>query len=169
MNDRNPYAPPEARMEQLLAPVAVPALWNPKAAAGWSLVFSPIFGAVLQMKNWQALGELERAASARSWAIGSGVYLILLSIVSLALPDSKALDALSKVAALVLLITWYYANGKAQQSHVIAKFGRSYPRRGWTKPLLLALLVYMAYVAVAVALALVVEFGAEGLRLPRYR
>jgi hypothetical protein len=157
MNDRNPYAPPEVDVAPSVAPIAMPALWNPKAAAGWSLIFTPVFGAVLHMKNWQALGQREKAASARMWAIGSAAYLVLLTIISMALPDSKALDALTKVAGLALLIAWYYANGKAQQSHVLARFGAGYPRRGWGRPLSLALLAYVGYLAVAVAIALLVD------------
>jgi hypothetical protein len=45
---------------------AAPALWNPNAAANWSLLFSPMFGAWLHMKNWAALGEPERAAARRT-------------------------------------------------------------------------------------------------------
>ena len=41
------------------------ALWNRSAAARWSLVFTPAFGAFVLMRNWHALGEPERAASAR--------------------------------------------------------------------------------------------------------
>jgi len=70
MNTRNPYAPPEAEVADVAGPAfleAAPALWNPAAAASWSLIFSPIFGSWLQMKNWQALGESEKAAKARTW------------------------------------------------------------------------------------------------------
>ena len=37
------------------------AIWNPDAAANWCLLFSPVFGTWLHMKNWRALGEPERA------------------------------------------------------------------------------------------------------------
>lgn len=33
------------------------ALWNPNAAANWSLLFTPLFGAYLHMLNWRSLGE----------------------------------------------------------------------------------------------------------------
>ena len=47
----NPYAPPTARVDDVATGDAAPALWNPNAAANWSLLFSPAFGAWLHMKN----------------------------------------------------------------------------------------------------------------------
>jgi len=155
MDDRNPYAPPKADLERMAVPVAVPALWNPGAAASWSLLFSPLFGAILHMKNWQAMGETQKAASARAWAIGIGVFFILLAIVSVVLPESKAIDSLSRFLGLGLLLTWYFASGKPQQAHVRAKFGENYPRRGWSKPLLLALLALIGYFLIAFVVVLV--------------
>ena len=51
----NPYAPPKAEVADVGRTEVAPALWNPNAAASWSLLFSPAFGAFLHMKNWQAL------------------------------------------------------------------------------------------------------------------
>ena len=69
MIERNPYAPPQADVEPVAVETpAAPSLWNPNAAASWSLIFTPIFGAILHMKNWEALGEPQKAAGARSWA-----------------------------------------------------------------------------------------------------
>ena len=62
----DPYAPPQT---DLSAPAAElennPPLWNPNAAAMWSLLFSPVFGALVHMKNWQAMGEPEKAAASK--------------------------------------------------------------------------------------------------------
>jgi hypothetical protein len=148
MNERNPYAPPKADLERVGAPAIAPALWNPSAAASWSLLFSPIFGAILHMKNWQALGETQKAAAARSWAIGIAAFFILLTLVSVVMPESRALDSLSRIGGLGLLLAWYFVSGKPQQTYVRTKFGDSYPRRGWSKPLLLALLVLTGYFAI---------------------
>ena len=35
-------------------------IWNPNAAANWSLIFTPAFGAYIQMLNWQRLGQEPR-------------------------------------------------------------------------------------------------------------
>ena len=40
------------------------AIWNPSAAAIWSLVFTPAFGVFIHMLNWQAPGQLQQAARA---------------------------------------------------------------------------------------------------------
>ncbi len=157
MNENNPYAPPKASVEPVEVRVAAPALWNPNAAASWSLLFSPIFGAILHMKNWQALGEAKKAESARAWAMGSLLFFVAVAIVSIALPDSKAVDGFGRAGGIGLLVAWYYANGKAQQGYVLAKFGKRYPKRGWIKPLLLALLALVGYIAAFAAIAVVVE------------
>jgi len=147
-NQRNPYAPPQADVETIDRPVAAaPALWNPNAAASWSLLFSPIFGAILHMKNWQALGETQKAATSKAWAIGSAICIAVLALSPVFVSDSKAMDALGRFSGLALLISWYYAVGKSQQTYVMAKFGKTYPRRGWSKPLLAAIGVLLGFFA----------------------
>jgi hypothetical protein len=66
MNQDNPYAPPKAAVEDVVTFEPSPALWNPNAAASWSLLFTPIFGSLLHMKNWQAMGNREKAASSKN-------------------------------------------------------------------------------------------------------
>ena len=136
-------------------PREAPRLWNPNAAASWSLLFSPIFGAILHMKNWEALGEPAKAAQAKSWAIVSVIFLVVVILASVALPDSKAIDLLSRVAGLALLLGWYYSSGKPQVAYILARYGKSYPRRGWAKPLLFAFLALLGLVLVSVVVGFV--------------
>ena len=150
--ERNPYAPPRSNVELTATPVAeAPPLWNPGAAAAWSLFFTPAFGAILHMKNWQALGEPQKAAASRAWAVGSLIFLFLMAISAIWIEESKALDALSRIAGFALLLSWYYASGKAQHSYVLERFGKTYPRRGWLVPILLALLAFAVFVAIIIA------------------
>jgi hypothetical protein len=44
-----------------------PALWNPNAAAGWSLLFSPAFGAFLHARNADAMGRPTEAKANKVW------------------------------------------------------------------------------------------------------
>lgn len=44
-----------------------PALWNPVAAVGWSLLFSPAFGAFLHARNADAMGRADEAKANRVW------------------------------------------------------------------------------------------------------
>jgi hypothetical protein len=141
MNEQhNPYAPPQSNVELAATPDALaPPLWNPNAAAILSLFFTPVFGALLHMKNWQALGEPQKAAASRGWAIGSAVFIVVWGIVSMFLGDSTTVNTFDRAAGLALLLSWYYGNGKPQTSYVLARFGKDYPRRGWAVPILIAL------------------------------
>lgn len=156
MTDHDRYAPPKASVEDL-APtgVAAPPLWNPNAAASWSLLFSPIFGAYLHMKNWEALGNAEKAAASRTWVILTVVYMVVMLLLTFMLPESKGIGALGRVGGFAVLIGWYYQIGKSQQSLVLARYGKTYPRRGWTWPLLVALGALVAYFALAFVVVLV--------------
>ncbi|MEO8152560.1 MAG: hypothetical protein ABI605_05775 [Rhizobacter sp.] len=151
----NPYAPPTANVEDVLQANESPPIWNPEVAARWSLLFSPIFGATIQMKNWQALGEPEKAAQARQWALGSIGFFALLMVAGIFLPESTSLNLGSRVAGLGLLIAWYTLNGKQQVAYVTAHFGKTYPRKNWGVPLLYALLSLVAFLVLVFVIAFV--------------
>ena len=147
--DANRYAPPNADVPEAAGTsrrraFAAPALWNPNGAANWCLLFSPIFGAWLHMKNWQALGEPGKAASARLWVIVSAVLIVGLSLLGAMNPLGPLLG-LGRLSAFVLLISWYFASARPQARYVQERFGRDYPRKGWLAPLLLALAAIVGY------------------------
>ena len=152
----NPYAPPRASVADVADGKVAPALWNPNAAASWSLLLSPAFGAILHLKNWQRLGEPGKAATSRIWAIVTVALLAVVIVASVLLPEAKALDAVSRVVGLALLLGWYFSIGRSQAAYVHARYGKGYPRRGCTKPLLLALLAFIAFIGLAIGIALVV-------------
>lgn len=135
----NPYAPPEAPVVAPALLESTPALWNPNAAASWSLLLTPIFGALLHMKNWRALGEPERAATSRNWALLGVTFLALSMVGTLVLPESRSLDSLGRAFGLALLLSWYFGSAKGQVAYVEKRFGKSYRRRPWAMPLLLGL------------------------------
>ncbi|MCF8207062.1 MAG: hypothetical protein K9J82_18410 [Methylotenera sp.] len=155
MSTPNPYAPPQADVLDLPQHEAAPPLWNPNAAASWSLLFSPIFGAWLHMKNWQAMGETEKAATSKTWLVTITVFLILLVLISVVLPESKGVDALARFGGFGLLVAWYYQIGKSQNAFVLARYGKGYPRKGWLKPLGIALLAWIAFFLVAVVIGVI--------------
>ncbi len=78
----NPDAPPKADVADIVDGQAAPALWNANAAASWSLLFSPAFGAFVHMKNWQALGEPAKASTAKTWGIATLLVLVVVSVAS---------------------------------------------------------------------------------------
>lgn len=151
----NRYAPPAAQVEDIVEQEVSPALWNPNAAANWSLLFSPAFGAFLHMKNWQVLGEPGKAASAKVWAILSLVVIAGFSCLAVVLPDNKGLDGATRSLGLVLLLTWYFSSGRAQAKYVKEHFGKDYPRKGWGKPILFALLILFGFFVAVFVLAFV--------------
>ena len=160
----NPYAPPTARVDDVITPAteAAPRLWNPNAAVNWSLLFSPAFGAWLHMKNWQALGEPQKAKAAKTWIVVSLVLILALSLASRLRPDSKGLDSATRSFGLVLLVAWYVSAGRAQALLVKQRFGKSYPRRGWAQPLLWAIGAVIGFFALVFVIAFVVGMaGAE--------
>ena len=57
-----------------------PALFNPKLVCALSLLFTPIFGAALQARNWTELGKTHEAAASRFW-VRSTVWLLILFVV----------------------------------------------------------------------------------------
>jgi len=148
----NSYAPPRASLDSPQTPAGPsPALWNPEAAAFWSLLFPPIFGALLHMTNWRALGEPALAASARRWVIASVVFYLIFLLVPFILPqsDGQLPDLALNAGAFVLLIAWYLASARGQAKYVKGRFGTGYRRRGWGKPLLRVVLAFGALLGAA--------------------
>lgn len=142
-NNPNPYAPPRANVSDVQASGdEAPALWNPNAAANWSLLFSPVFGALVQMKNWQALNEPEHASTSKAWAI----IALVLTLLSAAYSFVATGADFTRPSGLLILIIWYFANGKQQGKYVAERFGKDYPRKGWGTPLLLGILAFVALV-----------------------
>ena len=155
----NPFAPPRSEVADVVRGEAAPPLWNPNAAASWSLLLSPAFGAFLHMKNWQALGEPDKAATAKTWFIVILFLLVGVILLSAFMPEVKALDGLSRIVSIALLLSWYFSSARSQVAFVTGRFGTNYPRRGWLKPISLALLALVGVIAVAVAVALVAAPG----------
>ncbi len=156
--EQNPYSPPDSLIVEPTpsgGSQPVPALWNPNAAANWSLLFSPVFGAWLQRANWLALGEPEQARESRNWILISFFAIVGISVAAVVFP-SVLLEALSRVSGLVILLTWYFMNGRRQVRYVKQHFGREYPRRGWLQPLVLAVVLFVAFMILVAAVTFVI-------------
>lgn len=142
MMDINPYAAPQATKgassgdERLSPPI-----WNPAAAAAWSLLFGPMFGAFLHMKNWLALGRPAEAATSRRWLVANALLFVLSLGLSFALPPSGSLNAFNFFGGIAFLLAWYFISARDQVRFVASTYGKHYQRRGWGKPLLYAVLI----------------------------
>ena len=144
----NPYAPPKAELREPLPTEAAPALWNPNAAANWSLLFTPTFGALLQMRNWEALGQERKAVISKRWAIANLILLIVTPVITLSMKARSGAGP-----GWLVLIVWYVANGRQQATYVKERFAGDYPRRGWGAPLGFGVLALIGYGLLLLAFA----------------
>lgn len=134
-----------------------PAIWNPNAAANWSLLFSPAFGAYLNMLNWRALGETERAASSRAWFYTSLGFLGFYVLIALVVGNAVS-DGISRLVSLVFLLSWYFASGRPQARYVKERYGKDYVRKSWGKPLAYAVGGFMVFLLASFVVGVVGAF-----------
>ncbi|HEX8614765.1 MAG TPA: hypothetical protein VF800_26075 [Telluria sp.] len=116
-------------------------LWNPDAAACWSLLFTPLFGTYLLIRNWEALGEPKRAERTCWWFAASLIVLILNFYLSLLREEASPMQT----SHVVLLLVWYIAAASPQERYVRERFGTDYARRSWALALPCALVLLLAY------------------------
>lgn len=130
----------------LPAAAAERAIWNPAAAACWSIVFTPAFGAYLVMRNWQVLGEDARALAARR------VWMFSLGLLALQLLASALNNRLNSQSNLMhwigigWLLFWSLTAALPQALTVRARLGPAYPRRPWDAAMLAAVIAGTGYV-----------------------
>jgi hypothetical protein len=151
----NPYLPPQANLDTGVRSDATPLIWNPGAAVAWSLLFSPIFGALVHMNNWEAMGKPEQAERSKRWAIGCFLLFIAMLAITIAMPESRLIDSLTTLGGFGLLIAWYAASARDQIQFVTDGHGKDYVRRGWGKPLLYGVLVYVGVIVVGIVISVI--------------
>ncbi|MFM2067750.1 MAG: hypothetical protein RLZZ584_2659 [Pseudomonadota bacterium] len=115
-------------------------LWNPNAAALLSLVFTPVFGAVLHCCNAVALGDTRLRRVAWMWLglalafTASGLYLVSLG-------QLRPTSGLSASALLSGYTMVWYAFAGYKQSRLVARLGQAnWQPRSLLLPVMLALL-----------------------------
>jgi len=130
------------------------ALWNPNAAAAWSLLFTPLFGAYVHMLNWRALGDAEQEQASLRW-VYAGVFGIVVALLleGTSLDHTRG-DSLTHTVEFIFLLAWYFMSAHAQAKTVKARYGSSFPRRSWRTPLLTALAGFALYVGVVAVMGI---------------
>jgi hypothetical protein len=133
--DVNPFEPPKAALDGV-AVVAedAPLLWNPDAAGAWSLLFTPVFGSILVRKNWKAIGDEDKAHQGTIW-LGVSIVMLLATL-------------FTGILGFLYIIVWYFAWQRPQAQFIRERWGKDYPRKGWSVALLAALGIYIAVVVV---------------------
>jgi hypothetical protein len=129
-----------------------PALWNPNAAACWSLLLSPAFGAFLHARNAESLGRTDEAKANWVWFYVSLGYLgfVWASIFVPVIPN-----ILFDVIAIGILLGWYFSPGKKQIQHVKETWEDRYQRKPWAKPLLVGFGCFLGYGSVCAILGII--------------
>lgn len=139
------------RVAQILESKGGPKLWNPDAAACWSLMFTAVFGAFLIAKNWRVLGHPEEAKKAELWMWG-WVAALLVQVVLVALSFMSASNSVG--LAFFGLIFWYFAAVKDQVTYVKRKLSGQYRKRSWLMPISIGFIsVLVARTAATVIIA----------------
>src|SRR5439155_9081546 len=87
-------------------------LWNPNAAALWSVLLSPAFGAFLHAQNWRILGDAKRARANMFW------FFLIIVICAVAVFAPAIPKQAQAPLGIGLLAGWYYSQAKAQIQYV---------------------------------------------------
>lgn len=133
---------------------ARPALWNPNAAASWSLVFTPAFGAFLHARNAETLGRRDEAKMNRIWFFATLGYLALTLVGDFLLPIP---ETIYRAAGIGLLVGWYFSVATRQVDYVKGQLQSAYVRKSWGAPLLVALGALLGFMAAALGVGLIVD------------
>ncbi len=158
MSAMNPYETPKSHSADAFFPEDGRAIWNPNAAANWSLLFSPAFGAYLHARNAERLGRHDEAKSNQRWFYGSLIFLGV-SFFSAFVPAIS--DAPFRLGGLVILLTWYFSVAKKQAAFVRQTFGAGYQKRSLLPPLLIGFACLIGIFVVAFAIAVATELANE--------
>jgi hypothetical protein len=136
---------------------AAPPLWNPAVAAGWGLLFGPLFGVLLHRANWRALGQRDPAAEAGSWLRPMLVVALLLALFG----ATEMPGAIRHISQAVLLAGWYAVSGRHQSTFIASAFGDVYPRRSMLWPVALASCCGLAFMGLLILLVYIAPQGME--------
>lgn len=125
-------------------------LWSPAGIVLWSVLFTPAFGAWLQMYNFRRLGDDARAGVAWRWCM-AGLAVLGWNALASAVGQRLGLDTpLFDWVNGGLFVAWVWATLAA---HVRA-VGSGYARRSWDSVVVLGMLAAVSYLAASSVLRL---------------
>ena len=125
-------------------------MWNPGAIANWSILFSPIFGGWLMSSNWKEIGDEKKAKSSMLW-VYAGIALIVITLILnfFVLPEGKSANGLF----LLYFVAWRFTSAKSQLIYVKNNLPDGYTKKGFIKPISIAISILFVYVALVLGVA----------------
>lgn len=131
-----------------------PPLYNPTVVLFASLLFTPVFGGLLQAQNWEALGQADRARASRFW-VRTSLWLIALYLgMQLVFRNEPIINYLGPYFLLVLWGSWVVTGAWKQLGYFRDHVPTDYPKRPLGRPLLLGGFGWLLYFMISVTMAL---------------
>lgn len=124
-------------------------LWNPHAAAIFSLLLSVAFGAWVHAQNWKALGREDKAKESSIW--------FCVSIVGICL--GLVYSSIAAASGIALFVAWYFLSAKEQCDFVKNDLSNNYIKKSWAKPIGVLVAIVFAFAVIATA----IEGGADSM------
>lgn len=134
-----------------------PALFNPYIVCAAAILFTPIFGAALQARNWIELGDKNEAAASRFW-VRSTIWLLVVFVVMQTLfRNEPVMNWMPPYFLGVMWIAWMITSGWKQLRFIRANIGANYDARPIGKAITIGVAGWIFYglIASTIALALV--------------
>lgn len=122
-----------------------PALYNPKLVCAAALIFTPIFGAALQARNWMNLGKPENAAASRMWIRSTFWLLLVYLVMQTVFRNEPVMNWLGPYFLIVLWGAWMLTSGWQQLAHCARVVGRDYDPLPMGRPIFLGLGGWIAW------------------------
>lgn len=144
-----------------------PPLYNPVWVLFGSLLFTPVFGGLLQAHNWEALGEHDKARGSRFWVRTSLWLIALYLVMQLLFRDEPIIKYLGPYFLLVLWGSWVVTGAWTQLGYFRDRVPTDYPKLPMGRPLLLGGLGWLLYLMINITMAMgLYAFGLDKSPLP---
>ena len=131
-----------------------PQLYNPKLVCAAALLFTPIFGAALQAKNWMALGEPDNARASRMWIRSSLWLIVMYLVVQTLFRNEPVMDWLGPYFLVVLWGAWMLTSGWQQLVVISRTIGKNYDSLPMGRAIILGAAGWLAYGLITVTITL---------------
>lgn len=131
-----------------------PKLYNPKLVCAAALLFTPLFGATLQARNWTELGRPDNAAASRMWIRASIWMIILYLAIQTIFRNEPLMQWLGPYFLIVLWGAWMITSGWQQLVEVNRTVGKNYDALPMGRPITLGVAGWLGYGLIATTITL---------------